>query len=103
MVGSLLASVISRTSTQLAVYAEIDLSLPIWRVIIALICMIAIIVVGLVVLNIVGHIIRRYSDAPNEPARFQGPPSDDWAQKRLIPKEGDMEDEQNPSDENRDS
>ena len=103
MVGSLLASVISRISTQLAVFADIDTSLPIWRVIIALICMIAIIVVGLVVLNIVGHIIRRYSDTPNEPARFQGPPSDDWALKRLIPKEGDMEDEQNPSDENQDS
>ena len=88
---------------QLAVFAEIDTSLPIWRVMIALICMIAIIVVGLVVLNIVGHIIRRYSDSPNETARFQGPPNDDWAQKRLISKEGDMADEQNPSDENQDS
>jgi len=103
VVGLLLASVISRTSTQLAVFAEIDTSLPIWRVMIALICMIAIIVVGLVVLNIVGHIIRRYSDSPNEPARFQGPPNDDWAQKRLISKEGDMADEQNLSDENQDS
>ena len=99
----MLASVISRTSMQLAVFAEIDTSLPIWRVMIALICMIAIIVVGLVVLNIVGHIIRRYSDSPNETVRFQGPPNDDWAQKRLISKEGDMADEQNSSDENQDS